>query len=160
MFIKGQKIDLRSVDISDIDTILLWENSVDEEMYGVYNEVYTRQDVERFVFNQMAYPIEQTEQQRFMIIEKSGERVGAIDIVDYNKTKADISIIIRDKSKRGRGYGGEALRLVIEYALSIGITNLRATIDPDNAHSINLFTSVGFEVASPTEYIYQHCSNL
>ena len=36
--IEGEKIVLRSVDSSDIDTILLWENSNNEPLYGLYEE--------------------------------------------------------------------------------------------------------------------------
>ena len=50
--IEGEKIVLRSVESSDIDTILLWENSSEEPLYGVYEEQFSREDVVQFIENQ------------------------------------------------------------------------------------------------------------
>ena len=49
ILLEGDKVTLRSVDSSDIDTLLLWENSTAEPLYGVFEEQYTREDVARFV---------------------------------------------------------------------------------------------------------------
>ena len=92
--IEGEKIVLRSVDSSDIDTILLWENSTSEPLYGVYEEQYTREDVARFVENQQRYSVAETEQLRLMICSLSGERLGCIDLTEYDGESASVSILI------------------------------------------------------------------
>lgn len=142
--IEGEKIVLRSVDSSDIDTILLWENSTAEPQYGVYDEQYSRGDVARFVENQQRYSLAENEQQRLMICSHEGERLGCVDLAEYDGQKAFVSILIFDSGNRGKGLGTEVLWLLISYAKSLGLLALYANILPENLPSISLFTKVGF----------------
>lgn len=148
--IEGENIILRSVDFSDIDTLLLWENSSAEPLYGVYDEQYTRDDVVQFVENQQRYSFAETEQLRLMICSHGGERLGAIDLTEYNGQKADVSILIFDKGNRNKGFATSALRLATDYARTIGLHTLYATILPENLASIALFAKAGFSQSSAT----------
>lgn len=145
VLLKDNRAILRSVDFSDIDTLLLWENANNEPLYGIFKERYTRKNVELFVMLQMQYTIEQTEQMRLMICTHEGERLGSIDLTDYDGRKAFVSILIFEPSNRRKGFAESALRMVVEYAKKIGLRSLYATILPDNLPSINLFEKVGFE---------------
>ena len=142
--IKGEKIILRSVDSSDIDTILLWENSSTEPLYGIYEEQFSREDVAQFVKNQQNYSLTENEQLRLMICSHEGERLGTIDLTEYDGKKASVSILIFDLDNRHKGLATEALRRVIDYAKSLGLCTLHATILPENRASIALFTKAGF----------------
>ena len=142
--IEGEKIVLRSVDSSDIDTILLWENSSAEPLYGVYDEEYTREDVVQFIENQQRYSLAETEQLRLMICSHEGERLGCVDLTEYDGRKAFISILIVDLSNRRKGFAENALRITISYAKSLGLHTLYANILPENLPSISLFKKVGF----------------
>ena len=144
VFIEGDRVVLRSVDCSDIDTLLLWENSTDEPLYGIYEEQYTRKDVVQFVENQQRYSIAETEQLRLMICSHEGERLGCIDLTEYDGKKAFVSILIKDLCNRRKGFAENALRLMIDYAKSLGLHALYARILPENKPSISLFEKVGF----------------
>lgn len=148
--IEGENIILRSVDFSDIDTLLLWENSSAEPLYGVYDEQYTRDDVVQFIENQQQYSFAETEQLRLMICSHDGERLGAIDLTEYNGQKADVSILIFDKGNRNKGFATSALRLATDYARTIGLHTLYATILPENLASIALFAKAGFSQSTAT----------
>ena len=150
--IEGEKIILRSVDSSDIDTILLWENSSTEPLYGIYEEQYSREDVVQFIGNQQNYSLAENEQLRLMICSHDGERLGAIDLTGYDGKKASISILIFDLDNRHKGFATEALRRVIDYAKSLGLCTLHATILPENRASIALFTKAGFSPDIPPLY--------
>ena len=143
--IKGEKIILRSVDSSDIDTILLWENSSSEPLYGVYEETFSREDVVQFVENQQQFSFAETEQLRLMICSHEGERLGALDLTEYDGEKAFVSILIFDSDNRRKGFAENALRLAISYAESLGLHTLYANILPENLPSVSLFKKVGFE---------------
>ena len=143
--IKGDKIILRSVDSSDIDTILLWENSSAEPLYGVYEEQFTREDVVQFVENQQRFSLAENEQLRLMICSHEGERMGALDLTEYDGEKAFVSILIFDLDNRRKGFAENALQLAISYAESLGLHALYANILPENLPSISLFKKVGFE---------------
>ena len=145
ILLEGEKVILRSVDMSDIDTILLWENSSAEPLYGVYEEQFSREDVVQFIENQTLYPIAQTEQLRLMICSHTGERLGAIDLSEYDGETAVVSILIFDVDNRRKGFAHNALQLTIKYANKIGLHTLYATIHPKNQASIQLFKKAGFE---------------
>ena len=148
--IEGENIILRSVDFSDIDTLLLWENTSAEPLYGVYEEQYTRDDVVQFIENQQQYSFAETEQLRLMICSHDGERLGAIDLTEYDGQKADVSILIFDKCNRNKGFATSALRLATDYARTIGLHTLYATILPENLASIALFAKAGFSQSTAT----------
>ena len=152
VYIEGKKIILRSVDSSDIDTILLWENSSAEPLYGVYEEQYTREDVVQFVDTQQRYSIAETEQLRLMICSHEGRRLGCVDLTEYNGATAFVSILIFSLSDRGKGFGTEALSLLISYCESLGIKTLFAIIQKENSPSKNLFEKMGFVGESSTLY--------
>lgn len=154
VFIEGDRVVLRSVDCSDIDTLLLWENSTDEPLYGVYEEQYSREDVAQFVENQQRYSIAETEQLRLMICSHEGERLGCIDLTEYDGKKAFVSILIKDLCNRRKGFAENALRLTIDYAKSLGLHALYARILPENTPSISLFTKVGFEELDNNLFAY------
>ena len=142
--IEGEKIVLRSVDSSDIDTILLWENSSAEPLYGVYEEQFSREDVVQFIENQQRYSLAENEQLRLMICSHEGERLGCVDLTEYDGKKASVSILIFDLGNRRKGFAENALRLAISYAESLGLHSLYASIFPENLPSISLFKKVGF----------------
>ena len=94
ILLHGDKVILRSVDSSDIDTLLLWENANNEPLYGVFEEQYSREDVVQFIENQQRYSIAETEQLRLMICSHEGERLGCVDLTEYDGEKAFVSILI------------------------------------------------------------------
>jgi diamine N-acetyltransferase len=143
--LKGEKIVLRSVDSSDIDTILLWENSSAEPLYGVYEEQYSREDVAQFVENQQRYSLAENEQLRLMICSHEGERLGCVDLTEYDGKRAFVSILIFDVDNRRKGFAENALCLMIDYAKSLEMRSLYATILPQNEQSLHLFERAGFE---------------
>ena len=152
ILLSGEKIVLRSVDFSDVDTILLWENSSAEPLYGVYDEEYIREDVVQFIENQQRYSLAETEQLRLMICSHEGERLGCIDLSYYDGRKAFVSILIFDLHNRRKGFGSEALQLLISYAKSLGMRSLYANILPENFPSVSLFKKLGFEAVDEVLY--------
>ena len=150
--IKGEKIILRSVDSSDIDTILLWENSSAEPLYGVYEETFSREDVVQFIENQQQFSFAENEQLRLMICSHEGERLGTLDLTEYDGEKAFVSILIFDSDNRRKGFAENALRLAISYVESLGLHTLYANILLENLPSISLFKKLGFEAVDGLLY--------
>ncbi len=145
ILLKDDKVILRSVESSDIDTILLWENANNEPLYGIFEELYSREDVAQFVENQQHYSIAENEQLRLMICSHEGVRLGCIDLAEYDGRKAFVSILIFSSDNRRKRFATSALQILIKYANSLGIEVLYATILPENKISLHLFTKAGFE---------------
>ena len=155
ILLHGDKVILRSVDSSDIDTLLLWENANNEPLYGVFEEQYSRKDVVQFVENQQRYSIAETEQLRLMICSHEGERLGCVDLTEYDGEKAFVSILIVGLDNRRKGFAENALQLLIDYSESLGLHTLYASILPENSPSKNLFEKMGFVGESSTLYSKQ-----
>ena len=152
IYIEGEKVILRSVDSSDIDTILLWENSSAEPLYGVYEEQFSREDVVQFIENQQRYSLAENEQLRLMVCSHEGERFGCVDLTEYDGKKAFVSILIYDLGNRRKGFAENALQLAVSYAESLGLRTLYANIFPENLPSISLFKKLGFEAVDGLLY--------
>lgn len=152
ILLHGDKVILRSVDSSDIDTLLLWENANNEPLYGVFEEQYSREDVVQFIENQQRYSIAETEQLRLMICSHEGERLGCVDLTEYDGEKAFVSILIVGLDNRRKGFAENALQLLIDYSESLGLYTLYAHILPENSPSKNLFEKMGFVGERSTLY--------
>ena len=155
ILLHGDKVILRSVDSSDIDTLLLWENANNEPLYGVFEEQYSREYVVQFIENQQRYSIAETEQLRLMICSHEGERLGSVDLTEYDGEKAFVSILIVGLDNRRKGFAENALQLLIDYSESLGLHTLYAHILPENSPSKNLFEKMGFVGESSTLYSKQ-----
>ena len=154
ILLKGEKVILRSVDSSDIGTLLLWENSSAEPLYGIFEEQYSREEIVQFIENQQLYSIAETEQLRLMICSHEGERLGCVDLTEYDGKKAFVSILIYSSHNRRKGFAENALQLLISYAKSLGLQTLYANILPENLPSKNLFNKAGFGELSDNLFVY------
>ena len=65
---------------------------------------------------------------------------------DFKNKRAGVGILIKDTSNRDKGYGFEALHLLINYSFKhLGLHQLYCNISEENKASLKLFTKVGFE---------------
>lgn len=81
-------------------------------------------------------------QLRLMICRHDATPIGLIDVFDLEPKdrRAALGILIVDGSNRGKGYGAEALSLIVEYCfVHLGIHQLYAGVTADNQPSIQLF---------------------
>lgn len=71
---------------------------------------------------------------------------GLIDIDKLNRT-AEVGIFIGDKNFLGRGYGREALSLLIDYAFTVlNMNNIMLRVYSFNERAIRSYESIGFKV--------------
>ncbi len=87
-------------------------------------------------------------QLRLMIVRgEDGEAVGTIDLTDFSAfhRRGEVGIAIRE-AFQGQGYAKEALQLLADYAFRfLRLKQLNAHVAKDNAQSLALFQSCGFE---------------
>jgi diamine N-acetyltransferase len=143
----GETIYLRALEPEDLEFIYAIENH--EPIWDVSN---TQTPYSRFLIKQYLenahQDIYEAKQLRLAICKAdSSEAIGLIDFFDFDPAnqRAGVGIVIRDDSKRNKGFGQEALRLLINYAFThLRLHQLYANIGTDNAASIRLFTNFGF----------------
>lgn len=146
MFLKGNKIYLRSLQPTDFDKIFAWENNPENWRVSGTNEHFSKKEIEEFVKSEQDILL--SKQVRLMICSSSSnEAIGAVDLFEYDpkNQRAGIGILI-EAAQRKNGFAFEALMLASNYSLNeIGIRNLFATIFIDNEASILLFEKAGFK---------------
>ena len=153
MELRGERIVLRSVDIDDVQTILMWENDPALEPFSDPHDPYTEQQIVEFILAQQV-GFEANGQIRLMI-DVAGRAVGAVDIFDYDGSSADVGVLVYSEDDRRRGYATEALEAVKRYAPQWGIATLWATIDSENIASTALFRRCGFVKVDKNRYKYE-----
>lgn len=143
--LKGTKVFLRTLEPSDSELLLSWEN--DSSNWKVSNTLvpFSKELILQYV--QSAQDIFAVKQIRFIVCKNGGEdAVGAVDLFDFEPLhhRAGIGILIRPE-EQSKGYASEALQLIEKYASDhIGIRNLYCNILEDNVQSIALFEKQDF----------------
>ncbi len=146
MRLRGNKIWLRALEPEDLEFVLRVEN--DEQMWAYGN---TRTPFSRFVIRQYLENSHQdiftAKQLRLAIcLPNTFDAIGLIDLYDYDPVhnRAGVGIIV-DYFAREKGFAGEALSMLANYAFgTLNIHQLFAHIDCENQPSLRLFATFGF----------------
>ncbi|MEW7279258.1 GNAT family N-acetyltransferase [Aquimarina sp. 2201CG1-2-11] len=144
--LKGENIYLRALEPEDLDFVYCIEN--DEQIWEMSS---TQTPYSRFLIKQYLEhahkDIYEAKQLRLVICSYDDATLGLIDLFDFNPMhrRAGVGILIAEEKERGKGYGAEALGLIIKYgATHLRLHQLYANISEDNMTSINLFENQGF----------------
>lgn len=146
--LKGNSIYLRALEPEDLEFIYHIEN--DESIWEVSN---TQTPYSKFLIRQYLenahQDIYEAKQLRLAIcVNDSNEAIGLIDLFEFDpkNKRAGIGIVIRNEAQRGKGFGKEALGLLIDYSfVQLQLHQLFANIGADNEASLNLFSTFGFQ---------------
>ncbi|GAA4238069.1 GNAT family N-acetyltransferase [Postechiella marina] len=144
--LKGEHIFLRALEPEDLDFIYAIEN--DESIWEISN---TQTPYSRYLIKQYLEhahkDIYEVKQLRLVISNYKNRALGLIDLFDFDfkNKRAGVGILIKDKINRDKGYGQEALQLLINYSFShLGLHQLYCNISEENKASVKLFAHNGF----------------
>jgi diamine N-acetyltransferase len=146
--LQGNTIFLRALEPEDLVFIYRIEN--DENIWEVSN---TQTPYSKFLITQYLenahQDIYEAKQLRLAICKNENlEAIGLIDLFDFDpkNKRAGVGIIIQNEVDRNKGFGKEALGLMINYAFhQLQLHQLYANIGTENLPSLSLFTTFGFE---------------
>ncbi len=120
MTLKGNTIYLRALEPEDLEFIYAIEN--DEDIWEVSN---TQTPYSKFLIRQYLenahQDIYEAKQLRLAICTNTSDKaIGLIDLFEFDpkNNRAGIGIVIQNKEDRSKGYGKEALGLVIEFSFN------------------------------------------
>lgn len=144
--LKGEHTYLRALEPEDLDFVHKIEN--DE---NIWHLSHTQTPYSRFLVKQYLdnahQDIYKAKQLRLVISSYKDEVLGLIDIFDFDfkNKRAGIGIVITEEKNRGKGYGQEALSLLINYCFEqLHLKQLYCNIAENNTASLSLFESKGF----------------
>jgi len=80
-----------------------------------------------------------------------GPMIGTVKLeyIDLTKGTADIAIMLGDRRHAGKGLGGEAMKILIDYAfLSLGLQEITLGVIAQNTGAIRAYERLGFRETS------------
>ncbi len=158
MTLKGDTIYLRALEPEDLEFIYAIEN--DEDIWEVSN---TQTPYSKFLIRQYLenahQDIYEAKQLRLAICTNTSDKaIGLIDLFEFDpkNNRAGIGIVIQNVEDRSKGYGKEALGLVIDFSFKqLQLHQLFANIGVENSSSLNLFAIFGFQkIGVKKDWIY------
>lgn len=141
--IVGEWIYLSPINIDDIEIYTKWLNDVDvSENLGNFRQLISLNN-ERKALESMT-----TDGQNYAIVtDEKDELIGNISFmdIDHVSRKATIGLFIGEPANRGKGYGAEALRLMLNYGFkTLNLHNVMLQVHSDNEMGIACYNKVGF----------------
>lgn len=145
--LKGKHIYLRALEPEDLDFVFEIEN--DESFWELSSTQtpYSRYVIKKYLENAHK-DIYEVKQLRLVISSYEDEPLGLIDFFDFDfkNKRAGIGIIIKDSRERGKGYGAEAIELLVNYGFNhLNLHQVYCNVSEANDASIKLFKSQKFE---------------
>ncbi len=158
VFLSGKQIYLRHIEKRDMLLLQSWSN--DADIRGLTGEVTptSLSDMEEFFVKAQA----DSQRVWFVIVVKENDRVigetGLLRMFHPWRT-TDLSIIIGDKTAWGKGYGTEALYLLLDYAFGyLNFHRVSIGVVGSNERAIRFYKKAGFmqEGIQREGYYYNH----
>ncbi len=148
--IRGEKVILRPIEREDVEIFLKWFNDPEITQYLLFGLPITREKEEKW--------IEETnlsEDSVVFVVESIGDfgqlnfAVGncGLHSINWVDRSATIGIAIGEKDCQRKGYGFEALNLLIKYAFeTLNLNRISSSVVKFNEASLKLHQKLGFVV--------------
>lgn len=151
-----KRINLRPVEPEDLELLYALENDMQLWTVGQTNVPYSRYLLREYVASNTC-DIYADRQMRLMVEDLEGNVVGIVDITNFEPqhNRAELGLVVLEQY-RHHGYGKEIIDCILDYSRRIiHLHQLYAVIAADNTASLNLFSSLGFQVTHElTDWLY------
>jgi RimJ/RimL family protein N-acetyltransferase len=162
-FIVGDKVYLRPLEVEDADAFVPWRNDKEIRQYmgrtSPTNRIRGRERLEQCYISDQNIHLG-------LALKEMDRLIGAIGLYHISMThrNAELGIIIGDKSCWSKGYGTEAMKLILEYGFDqLNLHRIYLFVLDFNTRAIRAYEKVGFRrEAVFREHWYkdgEHCSD-
>jgi len=154
--IEGEKVYLSPINLDDYELYVKWLNNPRITQYLDCNDSLITLSKEKELLEKIA-----NEEFSFAIIKKEDDTLlGNVGVtkIDYKNGRATLGIFIGDEDNLSKGYGSEAIKLLIDFAFKeIRLHNIALTVLANNPRAIKAYTKCGFvEYGRRHEAIYHN----
>lgn len=143
--IRGEKINLRALEIADADLFLAWENADDAREHSGFYQPVSAYLAEQFIAHSNR-PVQEVGQLRLVIESLDRQEMGLMDIydIDFPQRRAALGIYLAPEFRQ-KGFAMEAIQLMTTYAFdTLNLELLYADIRKRHEQSLKAFTNAGF----------------
>lgn len=143
----GSRIRLRAIERSEIPMLTGWFNDAEITQYIPLNWAMSQADEERWFEQMLQRP---PELHPLMIDALTGDGWLPIGDCGFNdiswvSRSGNIGIVIGDKRYWSKGYGGDAVRLLLRYGfLGLNLNRIDLEVYQNNPRAIHSYEKVGF----------------
>jgi RimJ/RimL family protein N-acetyltransferase len=156
----GELVTLRALEMSDLDDILRFYNTLEFRQHVGPPIVRSRKYMEEWLQKVSMWDPWRDGHLYMAIIENTtGKFVGGAALQDVRlpHNRAELSISIYDPEDRGKGYGGDAVLVLLRVGFHIlGLNSIYLDTMEDNERAIHLYEKIGFKrvgILRETEYM-------
>ena len=145
--LSNDRITLRALEPTDLDTIHKWENDTDLWAVGGTIAPFSRHQIWEYLQNYTANIYEQNQLRLMIVLNETNASVGLFDIFDFDAfhRRAFLGMLI-DKVYANQGIGQDALTVAMNYLQNfIGLHQVVVHIPANNLPCLRLFDKNKFE---------------
>lgn len=151
----GKQLYLSPINTDDVENYIKWMNDKSiASNYAQYSSVVSSKNELKWLFEP-----ESGVYRYAIVLLDSDVLIGSISLHDINhiNRNAFIGIFIGEKEHCGKGYGAEAIELILNYGFkTINLHNIMLSVHADNSAGINCYKKVGFqEVGRRREWVFK-----
>ena len=141
--INGDRIYLSPISVEDKEIYTKWVNdkSVAENIGNYYKVISLSVEEEKIKQMEKKYSFS-------IVLKEKNELIGYVSLMDINfiNQTATLGIFIGDEKNRNKGYGKEAIKLILNYGFNyLNINNIMLHVYSFNKKAINLYEKIGFK---------------
>lgn len=141
----GERIYLSSMNIEDAEKYVEWMNDFKvTDGTGRSNGIMTIEDEKEWITNES-----KSNDLNFAIVKlENDELIGNCGImkINYKDRTAEVGLFIGDENNRSKGYGAEALRLLLDFGFNyLNLNNIMLVVKSFNERAIACYKKVGFK---------------
>lgn len=145
--LKGERITLGPVKREYIDSYLKWLNDPEITQYLTFFRPLTRMMEEDWIENLKNQ--NDTIVFGILIPEENGAEtlIGncGLHAIDWKNRVGEVGIMIGEKEYQGKGYGTEAMELLLEYGFkTVNLNRIHLRVYEFNSKAINSYNKIGF----------------
>ena len=140
----GDRIYLSPRNSEDVEKFTEWLNDFETTDYTGRSGILTTLDGERKYLEENSNP-----EATFVIVTlEDNKMIGTVSLEDINwiNRTATLGIFIGDKEFRSKGYGTEAIRLILEYGFKyMNLNNIKLDLMEFNERALKCYEKCGFK---------------
>lgn len=140
--IRGERLYLSPVNEDDLEIYTKWMNDKDiTEKIGNYYKNITLSSEKKYLENVNEYSFA-------IVLKKENRLIGNISLMDVNNINqtASLGIFIGEKEDRNKGYGKEAIKILLDYGFNtLNLNNIMLSVFSFNEFAIMTYEKLGFK---------------
>ena len=143
---EGKNVCLRDLSLRDVSLIRSWVNDPEINHFLMEGFPRTERELERFVEAQNG-DLDPLNRARAVVLREDRTCIGTIGCygIDWRSRNAELGVIIGHKAHLAKGYGSEAVELLVSFAFDeLGLHRLFLRVFDFNERAIRSFRKCGF----------------